>query len=326
MPLTKKITYLILFLSIPFWLFLSASLNHLIFSLVTNAQPLLMPLDKLHVLSAYSTGGAVLIAIIMLGVELFFVNYKDSAICRIWTGDLSAEVDLFHAFLYASNLKNILGIFFSFGIAHLCHNLIIENFSFNLLSNKSFIFQFASLCFVNSFLFYWTHRFLHSRWLWPIHQVHHSATSMNLITNFRNHPLNVLVEVTLYSLSSALLGASFEATIAYLVLNGFYQLTAHSNFVWNLRDTRLGFLQNWLLVAPEEHRLHHSKEERYWYCNYGLTPLWDRVFGTWKPNLETKPVAIGLEILNDQANLSTFRASLQIACAFYKNLWSNFFR
>ena len=43
------------------------------------------------------------------------------------------------------------------------------------------------LCFVGvDYLYYWNHRALHTKYLWNIHVVHHTAQKMDVITTSRN--------------------------------------------------------------------------------------------------------------------------------------------
>jgi len=231
---------------------------------------------------ALSPVGALLIAALLLAVEVGLKGYPHSSFAAFGAKSPSANVDAFYMFLYASNLKNSLGLMISFGIGHLIHHWIVVHCSLGILANANFFVSLAALAIVNTFLFYWVHRIMHSPLFWPVHKVHHSATEMNLITNFRNHPVNITIEVVLYATSTAVLGGSFAVSISYYILNGIYQLLAHSNFSWDLRHTHFAFIQNWLLLAPEEHRLHHSQAEPHWHKNFGVVPIWDRIFGTWQ--------------------------------------------
>ncbi len=40
---------------------------------------------------------------------------------------------------------------------------------------------------VKDFADYWNHRLMHTRWIWPIHAVHHSDTHVNFLTSYRIH-------------------------------------------------------------------------------------------------------------------------------------------
>jgi sterol desaturase/sphingolipid hydroxylase (fatty acid hydroxylase superfamily) len=43
-----------------------------------------------------------------------------------------------------------------------------------------------------------------------------------------------------------------------------------------------GWVGRWLLISPVAHRIHHSPEVEHFDRNFGgITPLWDRLFGTW---------------------------------------------
>ncbi|MDP6189284.1 MAG: sterol desaturase family protein, partial [Gammaproteobacteria bacterium] len=53
---------------------------------------------------------------------------------------------------------------------------------------------------------YWLHRWMHqSRWLWPIHRLHHTAQALTPITFYRIHPLESLLFGLRYALVTGLI-------------------------------------------------------------------------------------------------------------------------
>lgn len=51
----------------------------------------------------------------------------------------------------------------------------------------------------------------------------------------------------------------------------------HSMINW-----RWGWVGKYIFLSPVDHRIHHSCEKEHWDKNFGhITPLWDRLFGTW---------------------------------------------
>ena len=54
--------------------------------------------------------------------------------------------------------------------------------------------QFLMLAFGHSIIAYWRHRLTHVvPVLWQFHKVHHSAVDMNVMTDFRHTPLELLL-------------------------------------------------------------------------------------------------------------------------------------
>lgn len=48
--------------------------------------------------------------------------------------------------------------------------------------------QFALALPLVDFVGYWRHRFMHSKFLWPFHAIHHSSKTLDWLSNERNHP------------------------------------------------------------------------------------------------------------------------------------------
>lgn len=136
---------------------------------------------------------------------------------------------------------------------------------------------------------YWLHRWMHTnRWLWKFHQVHHSAESLNPLTFYRLHP----VEVILLALRNAIVAGvvtgififCFGARVdLYTVLGGNLFVVSLFAFTGNLRHSHIrlsyGHWLERLLVSPAQHQVHHQQESMR--KNYGsVLALWDWLFGS----------------------------------------------
>ncbi|MEL0659432.1 sterol desaturase family protein [Psychromonas arctica] len=136
---------------------------------------------------------------------------------------------------------------------------------------------------------YWLHRWLHTnRWLWKFHQVHHSAESLNPLTFYRLHP----VEIMLYALRNALVAGvvtgifvfCFGARLnLYSVLGGNAFVVILFSFTGNLRHSHIrlsyGRWLERLLISPAQHQVHHQQKSMH--KNLGsVFALWDWMFGT----------------------------------------------
>lgn len=145
---------------------------------------------------------------------------------------------------------------------------------------------------------YWFHRMSHRvPLLWRFHRVHHSDTAMDASTNFRAHPIEILIWFGLSDfLATALFGMSELALGLYaLILIPFF-IFQHANLrfpAW--LDSSLGFF----ITTPNLHKLHHDQDQLYTDSNYAdIFILWDRLFGTFrhKPVEEVNP---GLKEFNE---------------------------
>ena len=108
--------------------------------------------------------------------------------------------------------------------------------------------------FIGTFVFYWWHRARHdSNFLWRVcHQIHHSASRIEILTAFYKHPLEIAADSMLASaLMFSLLGASPLAGAWFNVFAVLGEYFYHSN----LRTPRwLGYF----IQRPEHHSIHHQ--------------------------------------------------------------------
>lgn len=139
------------------------------------------------------------------------------------------------------------------------------------------------------YLYYWNHRLLHSRWFWPIHQVHHTVTEMDVLGTSRNTVWSSFFIVylwvhglMLYLLdhpSGYLLGVSLTAAL---------DLWRHSRFSPPSHHWLYRGLSPWLIL-PMNHAQHHSTTHPNY--NFGANfKLWDQIHGTYRqpPQMPTQ--------------------------------------
>lgn len=130
--------------------------------------------------------------------------------------------------------------------------------------------------------------------LWEFHKVHHSARVLTPITNFRNHPLNNVVDSLALGLFAGALNGVFEflagteLTSPEFLTVGFLNVGVFlfaSNLFQNLMHSHIwlsyGRVLNHVFISPAQHQIHHSREPRHLDRNLGLVlSLWDWMFGT----------------------------------------------
>src|SRR6266478_9094594 len=128
----------------------------------------------------------------------------------------------------------------------------------------------------STFVFYWWHRYRHeSQFLWrTLHQIHHSARRLEILTSFYKHPVEIWINSVLSSLIVyPLFGGSVRAAAYYTVLIAVGEFFYH----WNINTPSwLGYV----FQRPESHRVHH--QVRHHTNNFADIPLWDILFGTFK--------------------------------------------
>ncbi len=136
--------------------------------------------------------------------------------------------------------------------------------------------------------YYWKHRFGHEwRIMWASHAAHHQSEEYNLSTALRQTGTDYIGFVFYFPLYLA--GLPVEVVVTVGSLNLIYQFWVHTQHV-----RTLGPLE-WIMVTPSNHRVHHARNPDYIDKNYGgVFIIWDRIFGTFQPELPDQPCVYGI--------------------------------
>jgi len=147
-------------------------------------------------------------------------------------------------------------------------------------------------CFVlDDLRYYWYHRIAHrSRWVWAEHVNHHSSQHYNLTTALRQSWTGTFTGMWLLRAPLILLGFSPAMVIFVGGVNLVYQFWIHTEAI-----TRLPRWVEAVMNTPSHHRVHHGRNARYLDANYaGVFIVWDRLFGTFVPELDDERPDYGL--------------------------------
>jgi sterol desaturase/sphingolipid hydroxylase (fatty acid hydroxylase superfamily) len=147
-------------------------------------------------------------------------------------------------------------------------------------------------CFVlDDFAYYLFHRSAHRvRWFWASHVNHHSSQHYNLSTALRQSWTGFIALNFIFRLPLVLIG--FDPAMIFFVggLNLIYQFWIHTEVI-----ERLPRWVEAVMNTPSHHRVHHATNPRYLDRNYaGVFIIWDRMFGTFAPELDEEPVRYGI--------------------------------
>jgi len=144
--------------------------------------------------------------------------------------------------------------------------------------------------------FYVEHRMDHSsRILWAVHVTHHSSPEFNLSTGFRSSVLQPLYRF-IYFLPIALLGFNPVDILFMFSITQVYGVLVHTQYV---RKMPAWFES--VFVSPSHHRVHHASNVLYLDKNMGMVLIiWDKLFGTFQPEVEEEPVKFGITTMPDQ--------------------------
>jgi len=150
--------------------------------------------------------------------------------------------------------------------------------------------SYVALFFGLEFVYYWWHRISHrSRWFWVNHAVHHTPNEMNLSAAIRVGWTAKIMGTYVVFAPLVLLGFQPQMVFAAYSLNLLYQFWIHTTWI-----PKLGFLEG-IINTPAAHRVHYASNLEYLDANYGgVLMIFDRMFGTYRPELDSIPIRYGL--------------------------------
>ena len=132
------------------------------------------------------------------------------------------------------------------------------------------------------FVTYWFHRMAHiSPLVWRFHRIHHSDTSMDASTNFRAHPIELILWFgTSNILAAGIFGLDLLSLGLYFLVATPFFFLEHANIRFpQWLDKTVGLV----FTTPNLHKIHHEQDQYYTDSNYAdIFIIWDRLFGTFK--------------------------------------------
>ena len=135
-------------------------------------------------------------------------------------------------------------------------------------------------------------------WLWRLHAVHHSDPDVDFSTNFRIHPAEAGIALSLRLIQVTVLGIPLWFVILRDMIRQPLALFHHANIAIPSRWDRAW---RWLLITPALHKIHHSPYQQETDSNYGqFFSIWDRLFGTLVHSKESPAPRYGLPSLANE--------------------------
>ena len=133
--------------------------------------------------------------------------------------------------------------------------------------------------FIGTFVFYWWHRLRHANGFWvTFHQIHHSASRIEILTSFYKHPLEIFINSFITALILfPILGCSLLGSIWYNLFAATGEYFYHAN-------VKTPQWLRYFIQTPELHSIHHELDVHKY--NFSDIPIWDRIFGTYKDTTE----------------------------------------
>jgi hypothetical protein len=126
--------------------------------------------------------------------------------------------------------------------------------------------------------------------MWAAHVNHHSSQHYNLSTALRQTWTGNLTMGILFSLPLSWLGFH---PVMIAICGGFnliYQFWIHTEAI-----KRMPKWFEAVMNTPSHHRVHHATNPRYLDRNYaGVFIIWDKMFGTFTPEVDDEPIRYGI--------------------------------
>ena len=162
----------------------------------------------------------------------------------------------------------------------------------------------VAIFFLEDLTYYWFHRLSHERrFWWAAHVNHHSSQHYNLSTALRQTWTGGLAGTWALWLPLAWLGFSPAQIAMQQGISLVYQYWIHTEAI--------GRMPRWfeaVFNTPSHHRVHHARNPRYLDRNYaGILIIWDRMFGTFAPELDEEKCRYG--IVKNLAGFNIFRVA-----------------
>lgn len=188
----------------------------------------------------------------------------------------------------AMGLGNVFLSFFSKLVVFAALFFIYENF--RLFTIPITWWSFIILFFLDDLSYYWFHRVSHEcRLFWASHVVHHSSQHYNLSTALRQTWSGGFYSFIFWCWLP-LLGFHPGLIILQMSVSLIYQFWIHTEAI----DKTPKWFEA-VFNTPSHHRVHHGSNPLYLDKNHaGILIIWDKLFGTFQPELKSEKVVYGL--------------------------------
>lgn len=236
-----------------------------------------------------------------------FLNYIFNK--RTWLSK-SAKIDYSMLFFNSFVKVLLIGPYLTFGLylAFYTDDFLARTFGYERFAlgiTQTLILYTLTLTLLGDFTTYIIHYLMHRfEFLWEFHKIHHAATSLNPVTQYRIHPVELILvnikETLVFGLVMGVfdyLSANQIETITYLGINVFAFI--FMLFGANLRHSSVklkyfNFLE-YIFMSPYQHQIHHSNHPEHFDHNMGSKlAIWDWMFGTLLRSKQVSKITFGI--------------------------------
>jgi len=137
-------------------------------------------------------------------------------------------------------------------------------------SSEMLVHILVAICY-NEVQNYYVHRLFHTRAFYRFHKEHHKYTAPIALLGEYASPVEILHQIMCMFLGIFLVGAHTYTAMVWIVFATIANQSHHSgrDWPWCRHD-----------IQPYHHDSHHEFHN----CNFGATPFFDKIHGTYKPS------------------------------------------
>lgn len=214
---------------------------------------------------------------------------------KMWFGN-SAFVDYYLIFINSFVKIICIAPFLIYGlyISFYTNEFLLHQFGYpkiDLNNTQILLLYTFTLTLLNDFFSYLVHLAMHKiKFFWEFHKIHHSATYLTPFTQYRIHPIELLINnargIFIFGLTTGVFDFLSENTIHKVLFLGANVFSfMFLAFGSNLRHSHIKLTYfNWLeyiFISPFQHQIHHSNKTSCFDKNLGAKlAIWDWLFGT----------------------------------------------
>ena len=228
---------------------------------------------------------------------------------EVWLGK-SAFIDYALLFFNAFVKVLLIGPYLIFGLylAFYTNEYMMLWFGFpehSLGVTTTIVLYTITLTVLGDFFSFLVHYWMHKiPLLWQFHKVHHSASHLNPMTQYRIHPVELIINNLRGGFVFGLVTGLFDYWSAHQVSKLTFIGVNVFSFVFlvfgaNLRHSHVKLkYPKWLefiFISPVQHQIHHSSNPEHFDKNMGSKfAVWDWMFGTLIVSQSIKRLSFGL--------------------------------
>jgi Delta7-sterol 5-desaturase len=148
-----------------------------------------------------------------------------------------------------------------------------------------FFAAFPIMLFVHDTYFYWLHRLIHHKKLFPIiHVIHHKSINPSPWAAYSFHPVEAILEAGIFVVFLFTMPINDLHLLVFFIFSLTYNVYGHLGYELYPKGFNKTWIGKWINTSVN-HNMHHQ----YFNGNYGLYfTFWDRMMHTLRPDYDEK--------------------------------------